>query len=138
MVDHECKCGFATSDVSEFKAHLLVASKEGKGLHSSLHPKKKNRRPNGDKGDAARTPAKAVTLAEAVRVRIIPREFALDSSNLFWQAMEVAINEWGWPEDIRPQDFLDTYLYVTMKQRGIILGGYQVQPPAEMEDDGNN
>ena len=37
--------------------------------------------------------------------------------------MEVTRREWGWNE-LSPSDWLDTFLYETMKQHGIILGSY--------------
>lgn len=83
--------------------------------------------PKGGEDSRAKTTVmpKASSLSEAATLFIIPRKFEM-SSLLLWQAMEVAINEWGWPRDITPEDFLDTYLYQTMKQRGIILGAYKV------------
>lgn len=64
-------------------------------------------------------------LDDASLVTISPKQFTMTSS-LLWQAREAAIREWGWDPSISPEDFLDTYLYVSFKQRGIILGGYQV------------
>ncbi len=67
----------------------------------------------------------AASIAEANIVAISPKRFEM-SSALLWQAREAAIREWNWPADISPEDFLDTWLYESFKQRGIILGGYQV------------
>lgn len=64
-------------------------------------------------------------LADAAILTISPQTFTM-SPTLIWQAREAAIREWGWPPDISPEDFLDTYLYISFKQRGIMLGGYQV------------
>ena len=63
-------------------------------------------------------------IAEAAIIAISPRRFEF-SCSLLWQAMEVTRREWNWPE-LSPGDWIDTFLYYTMKQRGIILGGYQV------------
>lgn len=70
-------------------------------------------------------PAAAAPLDSAVSVVISPKSFSMNSV-LLWQAREAAIQEWGWDSSLTPEDFLDTYLYVSFKQRGIILGGYQV------------
>ena len=67
----------------------------------------------------------AAQLAESTSVMISPKTFQM-SSALLWQAREAAIVEWDWDADLSVEDFLDTYLYVSFKQRGIILGGYQV------------
>ena len=62
------------------------------------------------------------SLEEAAIITISPRRYEL-SSSLIWLAMKVARREWGWNE-LSPSDWLDTYLYETLKQRGIILGSY--------------
>jgi len=79
-------------------------------------------RPSKQKGEDKGTPA-AKSLSEAAYIRIVPKTFTFNSA-LLWQAMEAAINEWNWPRDMNPEDFLDTFLYLAFKQRGIILGGY--------------
>jgi len=63
--------------------------------------------------------------SEAALVCISPKVFET-SSTLLWLAREAAIKHWGWSEDITPEDFLDTYLYFSFKQYGIILGSYMV------------
>ncbi|MBU2009264.1 MAG: hypothetical protein KJ624_05465 [Chloroflexi bacterium] len=78
------------------------------------------------KGGKAEPRAKVTSdIAEAQTVTIVPKTFTM-SSVLLWQAREAAIREWNWPADISLEDFVDTYLYRSFKQRGIILGGYQV------------
>ena len=67
-------------------------------------------------------------ISEAVSVSISPRTFNMDSS-LLWSAMEAAKREWHWPANMTPQQFLDTYLYESFRQRGLLLGGYQVLWP---------
>ncbi len=81
----------------------------------------------------ANTFRSTMILAEANKVTISPRAFSMASS-LLWTAMQAAISEWGWPGDMSPEDFLDTYLYLSFKQRGIVLGGYQVLPAQDREN----
>lgn len=95
---------------------------------------------NGDKpqegkspratSDKTPKPLKASSIDEAVSVVVSPKTFQM-SSTLLWQALQAAINEWGWPKEMTPEQFLDTYLYISFKQRGILLGGYQVIPNQE-------
>lgn len=72
----------------------------------------------------------ARSIRDAVRIRIIPQILTMNST-LLWLAMEAAINEWEWPQNITPEEFVDTYLYLSFKQRGITLGGYQVEEAKE-------
>jgi len=65
------------------------------------------------------------TFGESVKVTVVPKAFTTPST-MIWQAMQAAINEWGWPADMEPGHFLDAYLYISFKQRGITLGGYTV------------
>ncbi len=79
--------------------------------------------------EKARPPASgstrvATNLAEAVSITIIPKTITINSM-LFHQAKRVTEIEWGWP-GYEPGDWLDTLLFVTFAQRGIILGAYQV------------
>lgn len=67
----------------------------------------------------------AQSLEDASIVAIAPRRFEM-TSTILWQARAAAIREWHWPADISPEDFLDTYLFISFKQRGILLGAYQV------------
>ena len=66
-------------------------------------------------------------LAEAQVVAFIPKEFRANSV-LLQVAKAVCENEWKWP-NMSLGDWLDTYLYITMKQRGIVLGSYQKVEP---------
>jgi len=70
----------------------------------------------------------AGNLNEAVSVSISPRTFVMDSS-LIWAAMEAAIREWHWPKNMTPAQFIDTYLFESYKQRGLLLGAYTVMWP---------
>lgn len=103
-------------------------------LESALTPDKKKPKSYTATGahGAGFTP-RSTTLQGSVRTSILPKAFSM-SSTILWQAMNAAINEWGWPADITPEMFLDAYLYISFKQRGIILGGYSV---IREEDDGN-
>jgi hypothetical protein len=65
----------------------------------------------------------ASSVVESQRVIIRPKQ-AVIGSTLFWLAKEAAINLWSWPNDISDEDFLDSFLYLAFKQRGIILGAY--------------
>lgn len=77
-------------------------------------------------GEPIRRPEQTKDIEQAVYVRVVPKEFRMDSG-LIWQAMEAAINEWHWPRDISPKEFIDAYLVLSFKQRGIVLGGYVVE-----------
>lgn len=83
-------------------------------------------------------PRQAMTVtknpAEAAMVTIAPKTFTM-SSAVFWMAMDAVKREWGWPKDMPPQEFLDYYLIETLKDYGIILGGYVVLPPDDETDD---
>lgn len=94
-----------------------------------LVPKDNN---NGSKAEGSKAESKgksvttkAATLGEATSVLVAPKAFSMNST-LLWQAREAAIREWGWDPDLSAEDFLDTFLYIAFKQRGIILGGYTV------------
>lgn len=77
--------------------------------------------PAGSRSQPVRT---ATTLERADVVAFIPKRFEMHSI-LLWQAKEAAEREWNWPK-MEPDDFLDTYLHESFKQRGIILGAYKV------------
>ena len=81
---------------------------------------------------------RSTTLQGAVQVVVTPRAFTM-SSILLWQAMTAAINSWGWPIDMTPEEFLDRYLYISFRQRGIKLGAYteERENKEEADDDGN-
>lgn len=66
----------------------------------------------------------ALSFDEASVVAFIPKEFKANSL-LLSVAKAVTEKEWLWPRlDIG--DWLDSYLYYTMLQRGIVLGSYTV------------
>jgi len=103
------------------------SSDKGKG------GKGKGKGGKGDKGKTQSVATKTVsTIGEANIVTIIPRSFTT-SSHLIWQAKTVTEREWGWPQ-MEPGDWLDTYLFMTMKQRGITLGGYTIEERKKKEE----
>lgn len=113
----------------------LAAAREAKLRKAAEAKEKKEKGKKSNNGKDVSQPeqpavvlAKAKTtedLGEAVSVIISPKVFQM-SSALLWQAREAAIREWGWPADISPEDFVDTFLYLSFKQVGIVLGTYQV------------
>ena len=64
------------------------------------------------------------SLEEASIITIVPKAFTTYSS-ILWQAKVATEREWNWPL-LSPEDWLDTFIYECMKQRGIVLGAYQV------------
>ena len=99
-----------------------------KTLHEywRLYQKGERTSPRGSRAQVASGDAlSTANLAQASFLTISPKQFTM-TSTLLWQAREAAIREWGWDPNITPEDFLDTYLYVSFKQQGIILGAYQV------------
>ena len=92
---------------------------------------------DGQQSPAAASPSSSSggreSLINAVKVTIVPKTTTI-SSIMLWQAMQAAINEWEWPEDMTVEHFLDRYLYVSFKQRGITLGGYTVTTIEEGDD----
>jgi hypothetical protein len=91
---------------------------------------------DGGKDGQKATSVAVAGLRESTFTEVSPRTFRMNSA-MIWQAREAAINEWGWPTDMTPEEFLDTYLYISFKQRGIILGGYTVLSPSRDGDDDN-
>ena len=89
-------------------------------------------------GGDGRKPQQTTNLSEATYIRVVPKEFKM-TSRVFWDAYEAVINTWeGW-RGMSPQEFLDTYLELTLLQRGIFVGGYLVlnKPPQKEENDAN-
>lgn len=67
-------------------------------------------------------------------VTIFPKAFTMSSTTI-WMAMQAAIRQWGWPADMTPEEFLEYYLYISFKQRGITLAGYTVTEETEDGDE---
>lgn len=61
---------------------------------------------------------------------VTPRAFTI-TSNIIFQAMEVTIRKWGWPQ-MDPGKWLDTFLYLAMRDYGYILFGV-----LEVDENGN-
>lgn len=136
-----CKCGFIAQNPDDLGRHFLSAGrKDGPGIHRSLNAMAKAKGAN--RMPAAGRPVG--NIREAARVRFIPKEFVLEASPILFQAMEVAVNEWHWPAEMTPQDFLETYIYRTMDQLGYVLHGYVKkdepgpEPASEDRGDGHN
>ncbi len=67
---------------------------------------------------------KAAPSAEvATFFRVVPQSFTI-SSQLLQICKALCEQEWGWPQ-MSMQDFLDTFLYMAMEQRGYIIGAWQ-------------
>jgi len=88
-----------------------------------------------EKADSTKTPLRASSttkLAPGEIVHIVPKAFTT-TSTLFWNAWELATNEWGWPKDMSPQNFLDNVLFYYCIRRGHdIRRGY-----SKVETDGH-
>lgn len=73
----------------------------------------------------------AARISDAVSVTIQPQVFTM-SSAIIWRAEEVAKNLWNWPRGMSTEEFLDTYLILSYRQRGVHLDEVVV------EDDGRS
>ena len=82
-------------------------------------------------------PISSSAIKTTTHVTIVPRAFTMPST-LIWMAMDVAINKWGWPADMTPEQFLDTYLHRSFKQRGATIGGYLIDDEAKGDYWGGN
>lgn len=127
---YSCACGFQTGNLADFRRHLLAGKKEPK-KHKSLGTK-----PQQPVGITAKGSKKGGAIAESVAVkptdnpleatqlRVVPRSFTMNYTPIMMMAQHAAIAEWGWPESMTLEDFLDTVLYHAFRDRGIILQGY--------------
>lgn len=70
------------------------------------------------------TALRAASAAEANVLAIIPKSFTVNSL-LLQVAKKVTEEEWHWPV-MDMGDWIDTYLFWTMKQRGVVIGSYQM------------
>lgn len=73
---------------------------------------------------------KTDNLLEANAVAIVPKVMQI-SSSLLPVAMAVTRSEWNWPE-MSVDDWLDTYLYYTLRANGIVIGAWH-----KISDDGS-
>jgi transposase-like protein len=65
----------------------------------------------------------ATDFSEAQLVTFVPKTFTT-SSIMMQIAMAITQNKWNWPK-MSPGDWLDTYIYWTMRQRGIRIGYFE-------------
>jgi len=72
----------------------------------------------------ARATRQATSLDEAVAVTIVPKTFTI-SSSMLQVAKAATEREWGWPV-MEVGDWMDTFIYNALKQRGIVIGSYTV------------
>ncbi len=77
---------------------------------------------DGTKTPAAGTPgtSKVSDIADANSLQIVPTTHQFSSTILFLAKRYTEV-EWNWPE-MSVGDWLDTYIYNTLKQRGVTLG----------------
>jgi len=79
-----------------------------------------------DKPKTSSTALRASSASEANVLAIIPKSFTVNSL-LLQVAKKVTEEEWHWPA-MDMGDWIDTYLFWTMKQRGVVIGSYQMVP----------
>lgn len=73
---------------------------------------------------------KAASTAEQANVFVIrPQKYEV-SSMLLLIAKQVCEVEWKWPP-LAMEDWLDTYLFETLRQRGVVIGAYQLLQPSD-------
>ena len=91
---------------------------------------------NGAKPASQKTTT-ARTIEEAALLTVVPKSFVVNSS-LVWQAKYVTEREFNWKHTDDIGEWLDTYLWWTMKKLGVVLGGYVVErsPVAASKSDG--
>jgi len=75
---------------------------------------------------AGGVPTKTSNIQDASRVIFKPQIYEMEALPIIWQAMEAAINVWGWPREMTPEQFLKAFLLLAFWQRGIALGSYTV------------
>jgi len=141
---YSCTCGFNTTSLAEFRRHLVIYAREGKGLHRSLRSvnqqpqtqaqkpepllevKTEEPKPVKTKVDTLAAEKTTTNPQEATQLRIVPRTFTITYTPIMMNAQLAAIREWGWPQNMSIEDFLDTIIYHAFRDRGIILQGYVV------------
>jgi len=78
--------------------------------------------------------AKTQNIADASKIIMKPAVYEMTAPPVLWLAMKAAIEQWGWPKEMTPTEFLDAYLRASFAQRGIYLADYVVNK--EKEDEG--
>lgn len=71
---------------------------------------------------------------ESSFLQVVPRTFTTTSVSI-WLAMQLAIMEWNWPENMTPGQFLDRFIPMAMKDYGYLLAGYIKLPGAEVVEE---
>ncbi len=89
----------------------------------------------GGEGHKSAERVKTTTVIEEASIFAnVPKKMEF-TSVLLPLAKHVCEKEWHWPV-LSLGDFVDTFLYETMKQRGIILSAYQVvKPPKKTKEE---
>lgn len=77
---------------------------------------------NETRGATKDTSTTTTSLERATTLVVKPQKMEINSM-LFQIAKKICEIEWGWPE-LSPEDWLDTYLFETMRQRGYLIGAY--------------
>lgn len=139
-------CSLCSAQVPNIMAHRWAEHREQMEViahfRDEANPRKQkagNEVPSPSGQPAAMTTGEAQVkgLAEAVSVNVVPKPFTMTSS-LIWQARIAAIQQFGWNEDITPSQFLDAWLFISFKQRGVLLGGYTVLAPKRSGGNGQD
>ncbi len=69
-------------------------------------------------------------------IKFSPYVFNCRYTRIMHIARIVTIKEWGWPEDLPFEDFMDTILYHFFKDRGITLQVYTVDGELGNKEEG--
>ena len=87
-----------------------------------------------EKGDKTPSSVRTTTLlATASQIKFVPRIYTVDYTPIMRCGQEASIREWGWPEDMPLDDFLDTVIYMCFKEHGITLNTYSVDTTEDKE-----
>ena len=72
----------------------------------------------------------------ATLMKFIPQTVVCPLTPIMLSARHVAQNEWGWPDNMPWENFLDTVLYLYYKACGITLQGYIIDQDVEGKENG--
>lgn len=101
-----------------------TVTRVAKKMKDGWDPDNSNAVEDKDGGDGSKN-KEIIKLEQASYIRIEPKTFRM-TSRVFWDAYEAVTNNWpGW-KSMKPEEFLDKYLEISLLQRGILLGGYVV------------
>ncbi len=143
-----CKCGYNTDDLRTFRSHLLVGSKDGKGVHksagrvnllsgeitmppydgrsttqkheSAIGKKKKEPGTNEPGGGYKSTEI----MSQASSVRFVPRQMTCTLTPIMTGGLEAVTRVFGWRADMPFENFLDTVIYNYLLEHGVQLAGF--------------